>query len=225
MTDRDRERALDRPRRPHALQQRLGKDTRPCGPLTDGERLAVIGQAMIIALVVSLFGASGPTDISRSVGAVVVDAIKRVVGSRPQSHIVQKQLERVAPFLAHRDPTTAIVREIRTVRVVAPSLGVAPCAVFRRFRMCVAVTKSQALALGKGLGWAPLTTARFRCATPQMIQLDDAFTSAVAPTQKTAIAMIHPGSFSDDLEMCESLADVNRAGAHCGLNYIADRAA
>src|SRR5580765_8768298 len=51
---------------------------------------------------------------------------------RTQPHIGKKVFERIAPTLAHLDPTATITRKICSVRIVATSAHRNPCRVFNR---------------------------------------------------------------------------------------------
>jgi hypothetical protein len=82
------------------------------------------------ALVASLFQPSGPSAVLRTVWAVVVDAVNRMLIGWPWSHVSEECREVVPPMVADGDSSSTIVRIAFQVWLVATALNRAPCDVF-----------------------------------------------------------------------------------------------
>jgi hypothetical protein len=81
--------------------------------------------------VIRLSLACRPAAIPRRVRTVIVDAIKRIF-RRAWSHVAQKLASIVYPFIAHPDPSAAIVFEAWIVWIRAALLSGAPSIIFSR---------------------------------------------------------------------------------------------
>jgi len=99
-------------------------------------QLAVDGHRNSVALVVGLRGVRGPSTIAWSVVAVIVDAVE-FVSSRAWSHLSKEARKVRAPLVGHRDATSAVIRKIARLWVVAARLRGFPFAVFHCARLAV----------------------------------------------------------------------------------------
>src|SRR3990167_79636 len=91
----------------------------------------IAGRATVPRVLV-LLASSGPFAVLRRVGAIVVDAIQRVLGRRLTAHISQEVLERVHPAVADDNTSASIVGERGVLRVIATLLHGTPGVVFHR---------------------------------------------------------------------------------------------
>lgn len=76
-------------------------------------------------LVSRLFGAGGPTAVTWLVGAIVVDAVHRVVATWPRPHVGSERREIIAPAITHGNPSAAVPR-------IGDLLGVQASVLYRR---------------------------------------------------------------------------------------------
>lgn len=82
------------------------------------------------ASVSRLFLASSPSNVSRRVISVVVNAFYRVGRGRTRADVREPSLETGAPFLGHLNSPTAVAVEILDVGIRAPGLHSRPNPVF-----------------------------------------------------------------------------------------------
>lgn len=87
-------------------------------PLTYGFSFSTKGYVVIAPQIVILLYPSSPTAILRTVRAVVVYAVKRMIGGRV-AHIREEILKRV-PTFANRDAASAIIHVAFFAGIVAP---------------------------------------------------------------------------------------------------------
>lgn len=97
--------------------------------------------------VVRLLGFRRPTAVPRLVVTVNVDPIERFAGW-PRTHISQKRVKIVLPFLTHSDPAPSILRVFGIVWVIASRLCVVASAQF----WCAFSPKRMAVLLRSGNG-------------------------------------------------------------------------
>lgn len=88
------------------------------------------GDGNVRPLGVSLLSRRGPSAVRRRVGAVRVFAIDRVPAGWTRTHVGQKQLERLAPTIAHDDAASAPVGVVLGAPVLASPLHRKPRSVF-----------------------------------------------------------------------------------------------
>jgi hypothetical protein len=78
-----------------------------------------------------LFASGGPSNVSRFVVSVVVDAIKRQFGRWTLANVCKKSLETVSPFLTDLNASAAVVAVLGVLGVVAPLIDGFPQRVLR----------------------------------------------------------------------------------------------
>lgn len=111
---------LNRPSRPQPEDNRCAAYAGAIRPLGQGRRLPVVRQDSVVAAVIILLLACGPSAVRRLVVPVGVDSVERhPVWALP--HIFKEGQERVSPPLAHRYPATAIHGIASCPGVVAPT--------------------------------------------------------------------------------------------------------
>jgi hypothetical protein len=118
----------------------LGKSNRP-SPLGQRHGPAVEGNQSVQSSVPALLFCSGPSDVSRFVVSVVVDALKGVIHGRPRTHVSHEVGEAIPPTGAHVDAPSSVVAITGRVGIVTPGTHTAPAGVFgRKFSsLCKAV--------------------------------------------------------------------------------------
>src|SRR5207344_2015015 len=92
----------------------------------------VTGQPVVVPTVVLLFTSGRPPTVLRRVGAVVVEAVNRVLGTRSRPHVGQKRRVVMPPAVADRNPTSSIPRITAMRRLDTPQDHLMPHRIFRR---------------------------------------------------------------------------------------------
>jgi hypothetical protein len=102
-------------------------------PLPEVHRLSLIGQEVITPRVIRLLMWSSPAAIPMGIlhawariGAIIVNAIKRMPWRRPRPHIAQERCEVNPPFLRHRDTATTPLFPVCTVLAIATFFRMEP---------------------------------------------------------------------------------------------------
>lgn len=116
-----------------ALVNSLGGDTEPTGPLHNCKILAVKKYTSIYSTVTLLFASGGPTTILRTIGAVIIDSINRIVFAWFLSHVGKKVLK-FLPALAYIYSAPPVVMEKLVIFIRTPRLHARPCTVSVRMR-------------------------------------------------------------------------------------------
>lgn len=102
--------------------------TRPfCNSMAD----AINRKNDVRTSVVVLFKLCGPSNISRFVVSIVVDAIKRVISRWSDSHVFKEGSKRVIPTFADLDTASTVVVVDSKRRIVTPTSHVYPCVILR----------------------------------------------------------------------------------------------
>jgi len=83
------------------------------------------------ALVIGLLFSGSPTNVTRLVMPIVMDAIKRGI-RRCWANVVEESLKIVEPFFGHANATSAIVRILLVCGRIASTLRMLPRAIFAR---------------------------------------------------------------------------------------------
>lgn len=89
------------------LQSPIG-DTRTARPFGHRPRFAEIGNQASVASITSLLAPGRPAAIVLGVGAVVIDAIQRMILTRLRSHVGIELTEIMTPFIGHHDSAATI---------------------------------------------------------------------------------------------------------------------
>lgn len=95
------------------------------------ERKSTMSLGIRSAFVSRLFLRGGPAAVAWFVVPIIVDAIQRTA-NRTRPHVSQECLERVAPAVAHRDATAAVIGEAVVASREAPLSHAAPTLVLPR---------------------------------------------------------------------------------------------
>lgn len=167
-------------------------------PFGHRERDAIACDPAALTTVPHLDILQRPADITRFVMAVIVDAIKRVLGGWARADVRDERFERVLPLVTHANAATAVNVEITHVRVSAPLFGVAPRHVFGR--VCESVSKA-----ALPYEFVLMAAARFHGAANKMIRTWGAFRSAVASASNQRMATVRDAL--DYRQAIEALAD------------------
>ncbi len=112
-------------------------DTKLSRPFGNGQVLAVICDAMICRLVISLFGLGRPAAIPWRVWAIVVNAIQAMIDRWSWSHIGKKVLKRCSPSFANSDSTSTVSRVGAIVRFVTANVRLSPGMILRTARQAM----------------------------------------------------------------------------------------
>jgi hypothetical protein len=142
--------------------------------LPDGLILAGVGGLLILRR---------PTTVRGRVAAVVVPAIDRMIPRWATTHIRNEVLERPAPPVADRDPSSAISVEGTDVGVVATGTHGTPDGVFRRLSHAVRPV----------IEWARLkrqAPTRFVLALLEIVGVHKPERPAIAPARPLATASV-----------------------------------
>ena len=102
------------------------------GPLCKQLRLALVGKAYSVAPVIRLLLTRRPSDITRFVVSIYINAIDGVSRAGTGSDILAERIERIAPTVAHRNTAPPIVAVVRMFGIGATTFDFRPYAVFGR---------------------------------------------------------------------------------------------
>jgi hypothetical protein len=108
-------------------------------PGSCGHAFSAISDQSRATRVDALLPWSRPSDVSRLVVAIIVDAVDRMALGWPWTYVREKRFKGIDPFLSNRDTSAAIVREFRNSSVEASGLDPDPRLVFGRSGMSVSV--------------------------------------------------------------------------------------
>lgn len=144
-----------------------------------------------------------PLAIRRLVMSIGIDAINRGAWKWLRPHIAKKRGEVSAPFVAHMNATTAVVRILRHAWVVAAILHVLPSAVLRSYLTTLGLS---VLEVSGGHGFIVKASATSRVATTEQVTGYDANSAACAPAPPLGLNCIHPRSRQDS-QSAERLTD------------------
>lgn len=132
----------------------------------------------IWASISDLFAPSCPPTIFFRVWAVIIrEAINRVFRTRSWSHVAQKHIETVSPFVADVDAASSVIVEILTGRVIAAFFHPAPRFIFWRLIPSWCRTMHGATLHNR---FTTRATAAFRMARREMSRCGDRDVSAIA---------------------------------------------
>ena len=102
----------------------------PAASLPDSQSFSVDDENPTAPFVVRLNGTRSPIAVLRRVWSVVVSAFDGELRSWPRSHVSVESREIVAPAVAHRNATAAVVRKISSASYVASLFSFAPYSMF-----------------------------------------------------------------------------------------------
>lgn len=86
----------------------------------------------VAAFIPLLLGSRGPSAVIRRVGAVVVDAVQRMIGRWASPHVLQERLVGRAPLVTDANTTPAITRIPLVARIVTAVPHIDPRLIFAR---------------------------------------------------------------------------------------------
>lgn len=139
MLDWGSQNSINRPAFHEAMVQYSVGNPSSLGPFPKGQGFPVERVESVGAHVSGLFVGQRPAAIARLVASIVVGvAIQGMFWRWAASHVRQETLERIAPLVAHRDATSAVIFIILGFGIKAAVLRMRPCAVFRAERIAVA---------------------------------------------------------------------------------------
>ena len=101
-------------------------------PLSERLGLPSCVNNSVRSAVVCLGHNSSPSAIIRSVVAIIVNSVNRMLRGWPVSHVIVKGLERLSPSSAKTNASFSIIREIMVRLAKASFLNAAPRSVLRR---------------------------------------------------------------------------------------------
>lgn len=128
---------------------------------------------------------SSPSDITRLVTSVIVDAVKRCAAVLwLGSDVRDESVEAVSPLSAHGDPAPAVVLEIPYTRILAAIFGVLPRFVFRCCvtTLRISVAKSRLCRSEPQCMFSGRAAARKGTAGAKMATACDGVSAAIAAT-------------------------------------------
>lgn len=114
------------------LMERLRVDPQFPRPGYDWHRFPVKGHQPIVPRVQALLCLCRPSNVSRLVSTIVVDAFNRVLGGWFSPNVPEECLERVSPLFTDKNPTTAVVSICMVLLIVASGTHVLPASILRR---------------------------------------------------------------------------------------------
>ena len=113
-------------------------------PFSYTQRLTAVREPSRYAAILHLLSLRRPPYVARFVMAVVLNAIELVFWTWFWTNVREKGCERLRPFVAHSDSTTAVMFKSRSVRIGAALLRVTPSAVFSRSVLSAVMSMCQA---------------------------------------------------------------------------------
>lgn len=168
-----------------AIRNGASHKAEPLIPVSNGERFSVMGQEHAVGSIATLLSRSGPAAILRRVMAVIINAVKLMLGRCATSH-VGKEIVEGHPAITDRDAATTIPGILGTFRIKAAGFHGAPDVVFRR----VCAPMPQPIVLAKmpnafhvSAGCFRMeTAARFNVTVAHIAYHDNRFASAFTAT-------------------------------------------
>lgn len=134
-----------------------------------------------------------PPAILRLIIAIWIDAIDGVMRRRSTAHVGQKDFVGVAPSLANRNATRAVVPIADMLRVIAAGLHAFPNFVFCRALPASRFTVDLGRDTGSG-AFTPETTAGFRSASVHGARTNKLQISAITPAHPQSGAFVANGN-------------------------------
>jgi hypothetical protein len=95
------------------------RDTGTFGPLNDRHGDFIVGEKSVAQLVSALFFSCRPAAVAWIVTTIVVDAVNRVLGRWCDTHVLKKQIKRLAPAITDGYSATAIRLKSGVLGIVA----------------------------------------------------------------------------------------------------------
>lgn len=147
------------------------------GPISHALSLPAVGDPMSASLIAGLLSLCAPAAIARTIVTVAINAIKGVARAWPTPHVVEERLERLSPSVAHNNPATAVVPEVRPGLAITTIPHLAPRIIFGRavhavFRLSLALTATARRSVStrkrssRNVGRSPTLTHTFPDDTP-----------------------------------------------------------
>lgn len=103
----------------------------------------------ILPAVVRLLLQRGPSAIGKFVVAVKIRKSVKCLAFGAWTHIAQKSLEAIFPFVTHRYSATAIIRELSSFRIEASRFSIVPRRILSRCLPALPVSVGNALCSGR----------------------------------------------------------------------------
>lgn len=129
LLNRLRQGPLDGPAKFQPLKDGCYGNTSAPRPFVLWERFVAQGKKASLALIVTLFGPDRPSAVFVAIRSIVVDALQAVFTRWSRPH-VSLERSKAAPFVAHDNAATSIVRIGRVFRVAASLTHIVPRRVF-----------------------------------------------------------------------------------------------
>ena len=166
------------------------------------------------ATVVCLFFSRSPAAIPRSVGVIVIDAVKLMFGSRAATH-VDNEIGVVIPSRIDGDASSAIAMEVFSFGIMAPFAHGGPS-----FPFWSKVGPFSMFCIGLFDALNTQASARLCGAVFQIVGIKDFFVSAIAGAKKAGV----DGGFGErkNSQATKALADNIFGWSHSGVLTTGD---
>ncbi len=179
----------------HGLRQGLAIDTqsavkrfvghtRPLGDFAETDALAAPLHPNSVSFVAGLVAPRGPSAICRTVRAVHVDPVQR----KPRwarTHVGNEPTKVFAPFWAHGDASSPVLRELGVARVLTSCLRVLPRSVFPRRTVLASTAQGVPMRSPRMQRLQQQAAAAHRPSRSKSFTMDGVLFAAIAKTQPT----------------------------------------